>query len=130
MFLLDTHTWLWWMAGSERIGPETRTLIDRQNVAVWISAAAAWEIAIKVGLGRLELDESPDVCLPRELERSGFQELPIRLAHAAAVSRLPPYHRDPFDRVQIAQAQMEGLTIMTTDPKIRKYDVPTRDPSL
>ena len=129
MFLLDTHVWLWWLKGSAALGPRTRARISAANTVVWVSAASAWEIAIKVGLGRLNLGEPPRVCLPREARRSGFRPLTISLEHAAAVTELPAHHRDPFDRLLVVQAQAEGLTILTTDPQIVRYDVPTLDAS-
>lgn len=128
MLLLDTQVWLWWLDGSDQIGPQTRAAIGRVDAPVWVSAASAWEIAIKVALGRLDLGEPPDVCLPREAQRSGFRPLAVTLEHASAVGLLPSHHRDPFDRLLVVQAQMDGLTIVTTDLKIAKYDVPTLDP--
>lgn len=129
MLLLDTHVWLWWLDDDPQLGPQTRFAIGRADAAVWVSAASAWEIAVKVALGRLDLGEPPEVCLPREAKRSGFRPLSVSLEHAARVGRLPPHHRDPFDRLLVAQAQLDGLTIVTTDPKIAKYDVPTLNPS-
>jgi PIN domain nuclease of toxin-antitoxin system len=129
MLLLDTHVWLWWLEGSDRIGPQTRAAIGRPDAPVWVSAASAWEIAIKISLGRLDLGEPPEICLPREARRSGFRPLAVDLEHASAVGRLPPHHRDPFDRLLVVQAQMSGFTIVTSDAKIRKYDVPTLDSS-
>ena len=129
MFLLDTHVWLWWLDGHPGLGPRTRAAIGRADRLVFVSAASAWEIAIKVGLGRLDLGEAPAACLPREAKRSGFRPLAISLEHAAAVAQLPPHHRDPFDRLLVAQAQLEGLTILTNDPAIARYDVATLSPS-
>ena len=129
MLLLDTHVWLWWLEGSPKLGAQARARLRAAEVPVYVSAASAWEIGIKVGLGRLDLGEPPDVCLPREAKRSGFQPLPITLEHAVAVATLPPHHGDPFDRLLVVQAQREGLTIVTGDPKIARYDVSTWDPS-
>ena len=86
---------------------------------VYVSAATAWEIAIKASLGRIEMDRR----LEEVAIQSGFEELPIRLSHAEAVEILPPHHRDPFDRMLVAQASAEGLVIVTRDPLIRRYDV-------
>ncbi len=80
--LLDTHVFLWWIAGNARLGSQARILIEDPESVVWISAASAWEIAIKAGLGRLELDEPPETCLPRELEQNGFRALPVTFKHA------------------------------------------------
>jgi len=86
---------------------------------VYVSAASAWEIAIKASLGRIETDRR----IEEVVTRSGFEELPIRISHAEAVETLPPHHRDPFDRMLVAQASVEGLTLVTRDPLIRRYDV-------
>ena len=128
-FLLDTHTLLWWLEGSSKLGPQANAVISNPKSGVWISAATAWEIAIKAGLGRLDLGEPPEVCLPRELARSGFLPLPVTFEHALAVRSLPLHHADPFDRMLVAQALSEGLAIMTTDAAISEYNVPTIDAS-
>jgi PIN domain nuclease of toxin-antitoxin system len=125
--LLDTHTLLWWLGASRRLGRTARALIASPDSTVWVSAATAWEIAIKTALGRLDLGEPPEVCLPREIERGGFRPLPVGLAHALAVRALPPHHSDPFDRLLIAQAGLEGLTLVTADASIPRYGVPTID---
>jgi PIN domain nuclease of toxin-antitoxin system len=129
MLLLDTHVWLWWLDDNPQLGPQARAAIGRTDSEIWVSAASAWEIAMKVALGRLDLGEPPEICLPRELKRSGFRPLAVAVDHAVGVARLPLHHRDPFDRLLVAQAQLEGLTIVTSDPRIAKYDVPTLDPT-
>ncbi len=110
------------------LGRRARALIARPSTQVWVSAATAWEIAIKTALGRLEMGEPPEICLPREMERSAFSELPVSVAHALAVRALPPHHQDPFDRLLIVQAQIEQLSLVTADPLVTRYDVPTVDP--
>jgi PIN domain nuclease of toxin-antitoxin system len=126
--LLDTHTLLWWMNGSSELGEKARVLIAAETTLVWVSAASAWEIAVKVALGRLELDEPPEVCLPRALEQSAFVPLPVSIVHALAVRGLPVHHRDPFDRLLVAQAQLQQLALVTADPLVARYDVPIIDP--
>lgn len=121
--LIDTHVLLWWADASDRLGPLAREAISAVNNSVWVSAASMWEIAIKSGIGRITFDDPFDVALPRELERSGFRELPIRIVHALAVERLPRHHADPFDRLLVAQARIEGHTLVTADHKISDYDV-------
>jgi PIN domain nuclease of toxin-antitoxin system len=121
--LLDTHAFLWWLADSPRLGAEARKVIADPDARVWLSAASAWEIAIKALLGRLDLGEPPEVVVPRELKRNAFNALAVTVPHALAVRALPPYHRDPFDRLLIAQAQMEQLALVTSEPDIGKYDV-------
>lgn len=90
----------------------------------YLSSASAWEIAIKYALGKLPLPEDPVVYVPDRMRVSGFRELVIANADALAVARLPPHHRDPFDRLLVAQAQRHGLTLVTADATIERYDVP------
>jgi PIN domain nuclease of toxin-antitoxin system len=118
--LLDTHVLLWWLDDPAQLsGSAGAAIRDGANV-VWVSAGTAWEIVIKKGLGKLEAPGNLD----EVLRECGFSTLPISVAHALAVQSLPLHHRDPFDRILIAQARSEGLTIVTRDPKILKYDVP------
>jgi PIN domain nuclease of toxin-antitoxin system len=124
--LLDTHTFLWWLEGSRKLGRRARATIGAES-AVWVSAATAWEIAIKMALGRLALRESPETCLPREILRSGFQTLAISVAHALAVRTLPMHHADPFDRMLVAQAEAERMTLVTADTIFERYGVLTLD---
>jgi PIN domain nuclease of toxin-antitoxin system len=125
--LLDTHVLLWWLKDTGRLGAETRQLIRSPATSIWVSAASIWEISIKAALGRLELREPFTEVMPRELERQGFRPLPITFQHALAVRNLPLHHADPFDRMLIAQAQCEDLTLVTSDPRIRDYDIRTID---
>lgn len=125
--LVDTHVLLWWLDDSPKLGARARAQIADPLSAIWMSAATAWEIAIKVGLGRLDLSEPPEICLPRELERGQFRTLPVTVAHALAVRRLPAHHSDPFDRLLVAQARLEGLSIITVDPVLARYGVMTID---
>jgi PIN domain nuclease of toxin-antitoxin system len=90
-----------------------------------LSAASAWEIAIKVQTGRLHLPVSPAEFVPQHMQESGFGALPVQITHALRVHELPPLHRDPFDRLLVAQAQSENLPIITVDPLIRQYEVNT-----
>jgi PIN domain nuclease of toxin-antitoxin system len=123
--LLDTHALLWWLEGSPRLGLNTRREISSPRNEVLISAVCAWEIAIKVGLGRLDLGEPPEICLPREIQRNGFRPLSVEISHGCAVRSLPDHHRDPFDRLLVAQALREGLTLVTADPLLYRYPVTT-----
>ena len=118
--LLDTHVLLWWLADDRRLGRRTRQIIADPNNAIFVSAASIWEIAIKAGLGRLKVDV--DV-LTSGLEVNGLTPLPIAAAHAAGVFHLPLLHRDPFDRMLIAQARTEKLQLVTRDPQFAEYDV-------
>ena len=122
--LLDTHVWLWWHIADRRLGRAALALI-KEAPEVRVSAASAWEIAIKRGLGKLVVGEGFDIS--RELDRDGFTELAVSIAHARTVHELPALHRDPFDRMLIAQAQVEGLTIVTADDSIARYGIPVID---
>lgn len=116
--LLDTHVWLWWQSDDARLGPVARDTIASAP-EVRLSAASVWEIAIKSALGKLRLPRGADIA--REVERDGFVPLAIEIEHAAAVRTLPPHHRDPFDRMLVAQARTEGLTLVTADPELARY---------
>jgi PIN domain nuclease of toxin-antitoxin system len=118
--LLDTHTVLWWRQDSRRLGRAVRRAIADAAV-VYVSAASAWEVAIKSAIGRLELDEAFET----HVQEAGFEPLPITFAHAAEVARLPPHHADPFDRMLVAQARLERLALVTHDRRFLAYDVRT-----
>ena len=126
--LLDTHALLWWIDGSKRLGSRTRAALFRPGVSLWISAASVWEMAIKSAAGRLRTGKPPHETISKLLEH-GFQALPISIEHALAIRNLPCKHADPFDRMLVAQAQCEGLTIVTADAAIAAYDVRTIDAS-
>lgn len=116
--LLDTHTLLWWLA-DRRLGQEARERIADPDTLVAVSAASVWEAAIKASLGKLRVPGS----LADAVADNGFEALPISLRHAASAGALPPHHRDPFDRMLIAQAVAEGLTIVTRDAAFNAYEV-------
>lgn len=121
--LLDTHVLLWALAGDKRMRPAARRVIEDTANTVYVSAATAWEIAIKAGLGRVRIPPNVAKWFPDELERSQFLALPITIPHALAVERLPRHHDDPFDRLLVAQAKTESLTLVTHDRNLRRYDV-------
>ena len=121
--LLDTHALLWWLEDNPRLGRGASAHIADPRNIVWVSAATAWEIAIKVALGRLDLGAPPEDCLPREMERGSLQPLPVTVSHALAVRTLPLHHADPFDRLLIAQAVSDGLRIVTADGAFTAYGV-------
>lgn len=122
--LLDTRIFLGFLDDESRLPANALTAIHDPDNAVFVSAAAIWEIAIKTSIGRLEMRPGDIKRLPALIEASGFDELPIRARHAAGVHGLPPHHRDPFDRVMIAQARAENMTLVSVDPVMRRYDVP------
>lgn len=125
--LLDTHAWLWWQADDARLGAETRRMLQRAS-EVRLSAASAWEIAIKITLGKLTLPKGVDIAAA--LAECGFLPLPVEIAHAEGVQELPPLHRDPFDRMLIAQARAEGLTFVTADRQLAAYGISVLDATL
>jgi len=128
--LLDTHVLIWWIENSRRLGWRTKAMIQDNNTTIWISAVAIWEISIKAAIDRLDVQPGFVDELPQEMELSGFRPLPVTFEHAFGVRHLPLHHADPFDRMLVAQAQCERLTILTTDPKLRMYDIPTVDASI
>ena len=113
--LLDTHVLIWWDEGRRLTPAAQRAIQDAQEV--YVSAASAWEVAIKIALGRLR----PSRTVQQAAADSGFLELPITFAHAERVASLPPHHRNPFDRILLAQAEVEGLTVVTRDPAFARY---------
>ncbi len=119
--LLDTSVVLWCLSGSPRLGPKARRVIAAADSEVWVSAASAWEIAIKAAAGRPVYRQSPEKWLPAQLERSRFQPLMITMEHALAVATLPLHHGDPFDRMIIAQGLLERLKVVTADDKFDAY---------
>jgi PIN domain nuclease of toxin-antitoxin system len=121
--LLDTHAFLWAAADPDQLRANARTAIEDGTNEVSVSAAVAWEISIKVALGKLTVPADLAVWLPARVRSLGFQALDISAAHAIAVGALPDIHRDPFDRIMIAQAQVEGLTFVTRDPENQKYPI-------
>jgi PIN domain nuclease of toxin-antitoxin system len=124
--LLDTHTFLWWITDAPKLSATARELIvDGHNTLYW-SAASSWEVSIKYALGRLPLPETPEKFLPPELLQNRIESLPVIDTHALQAGHLPRYHRDPFDRMLIAQAQVESLVLLSNDQKLGLYDVNVR----
>jgi PIN domain nuclease of toxin-antitoxin system len=119
--LLDTHCLLWALGRPRQLRPETRRRIERAETLVVVSVVSAWEIEIKRALGKLK---APDD-LGRQLEQVRFEVLGVCLRHVEALRALPPLHRDPFDRMLVAQALTEGLTLVTQDEQLQAYGVPT-----
>ena len=117
--LLDTHTLIWWLANNPTLFEGAKKAIANPNNLVFVSAASAWEIAIKKSLGKLDAPED----LETQIEVHNFQALPITITHGVAVGKLPWHHKDPFDRIIIAQAICESATIITRDKKFNLYNV-------
>lgn len=123
--LLDTHLLLWAAALPERLSATARKLIDSPANELLFSAASLWEVVIKHGLGRSDFKTDARL-LRRGLLDNGYSELPILSDHVVVVDSLPPIHKDPFDRLLVAQATVEGITLLTGDPTVAKYPGPVR----
>ena len=117
--LLDTHAFLWWLNDDERLGSGARQASESGENLVYVSAATTWEIALKRAAGRLEAPGD----VAEWIEQSAFSDLPIEVAHAVASAELPQHHKDPFDRLLVAQARAEGLTLVAHEADIARYDV-------
>ena len=121
--LLDTHAFLWWVADDPRLPERARAVIAAGDNEIFFSAASAWEIAIKAGLGRVEVPEPLAEFINGQLYANSFEALPVHLRHAAAVATLPDVHKDPFYRMLLAQAIQEGLTLVSGDEQVAGYGV-------
>jgi PIN domain nuclease of toxin-antitoxin system len=120
--LLDTHALIWWFGNESKLSRRATSIIGNQNNTVLVSAAVAWELAIKVNLGKFDA-LSLTTELPRHSEEEGFEELPISMEHAVRAGLLPLHHRDPFDRLLVAQAQALNAPILSADTVLDQYDV-------
>lgn len=120
--LLDTHVWLWMLTTPERLGAYREQFADA-GTELLLSAASSWEIGIKYRLGRLELPSPPEHYVPDRMRSTGVRALAVEHVHALAVASLPLLHRDPFDRLLVAQARHHGIPIATADEQIQAYDV-------
>lgn len=119
--LLDTHVLLWWLANDPSLLGDTKAVISDPATSVFVSAATAWEIAIKQALGKLEAPSD----LERQIQLNRFEPLSITIAHAYSAGTLPRHHDDPFDRMLVAQALAETLTIVTRDHRLGRYEIST-----
>jgi PIN domain nuclease of toxin-antitoxin system len=123
--LLDTHCWLWWFAQPERLSEAAIAHIVDETNEVWFSVASIWEMGIKVALGKLPLPEQIDRYVASRMVQLGTRSLEITASHALKASALPLHHRDPFDRMLIAQAQLQDMTLVSADEVFRQYEVST-----
>jgi PIN domain nuclease of toxin-antitoxin system len=123
--LLDTHLLLWTAGQPARLPSEARALIETPENELFFSSASLWEVVIKRGLGRDDFKVDPRL-LRRGLLDNGYSELPIGSEHVVAIDNLPAVHKDPFDRILVAQAQVEGITLLTADPTVARYPGPIR----
>ena len=122
--LLDTQCWLWWFAQPDCLNAAAIAAISDETNELWLSVASVWEMGIKVALGKLLLPEPLDSYLPSRMAQLGVRSLDIRATHALQSASLPLHHRDPFDRMLIAQAQVEQMTVVTSDSQFKLYEVP------
>ncbi|WP_432261349.1 type II toxin-antitoxin system VapC family toxin [Cupriavidus sp. TMH.W2] len=123
--LLDTHLLLWAALIPARLSPDAQAILGNEDTELFFSAASLWEVAIKQGLGRADFQVDARV-LRRGLLDNGYSELPIGSEHAVAIDCLPPIHKDPFDRLLVAQATVEGITLLTSDQLVAQYPGPVR----
>lgn len=121
--LLDTQIWLWLQTQPERVVEDVRDRLAEGSTQLLLSAASSWEIAIKHALGKLALPEPPRDYVPSRMRSSGVDGLQVSHAHALHVATLPHHHGDPFDRLLVAQAQLEDLTLLTADRQLERYDI-------
>ncbi len=123
ILLLDTHTLLWFLRDDPQLSTQAKLLIEDPKNRKLVSVASCWEISIKSGLHKLDLAETSRTLLERELPRNNFELLSITLEHATAVETLPQHHRDPFDRLLIAQAMIEEIPLVSVDDKLDAYSI-------
>jgi PIN domain nuclease of toxin-antitoxin system len=121
--LLDTHVFIWWDSSPENLSAEARRLCQDAGNTLLLSLASVWEMQIKHQLGKLTLNRPLPALVHSQQQSNGVQLLLVQLAHVYALETLPPYHKDPFDRLLIAQTQAEGLTLLSMDPMLRQYPI-------
>lgn len=123
-YLLDTHAFLWFVSDDSRLSPRARSIIKDRNKEVYFSAASAWEMSIKIRLGRLTIEEELEPFIVKQLAENNFSTLSITVLHSLYTSKLPEIHKDPFDRMIIAQSKLENMSLISKDKNIKKYKVP------
>lgn len=122
-YLIDTHVLIWWITADSRLSDRAKSLIRSHRNEIYWSVASSWEISIKYSLGKLRFEEPPETLLPMELDRNRIETLPILNEHAFKAGQLPLYHKDPFDRMLIAQASVESMGLISDDLNFRSYEV-------
>lgn len=121
--LLDTHTFLWFIAGDTSLSKPARAAIEDLGNNRYLSVASLWEIAIKISVGKLELSEPFETLIPKQLADNSIELMGISFEHTALISSMPLHHRDPFDRLLIAQSKVEQMTLVSADPMFDSYNV-------
>jgi PIN domain nuclease of toxin-antitoxin system len=122
---LDAHAFIWWVLDTPRLSDPCREILADGENEILFSTVSSYEIAYKADRGRIALPDTPEAYIRSRLAANGFESLAVELSHAIRAGTLPDIHRDPFDRLLVAQAQIEGLPILTADPAIARYDVET-----
>ena len=120
-YLIDTHIFIWWACNPEKLPDNIISIISNKKNTVYLSAASSWEVQIKINLGKITFTDEWENIVMREIEKNSFTVLPVQLSHTFALKKLPHLHRDPFDRILIAQALAEDLTVLTGDSLISSY---------
>lgn len=121
--LLDTECWLWWLLAPDKLNTRALDVFESRRNPLWLSAASSWEMSIKVSLGKLKLPAAVEAYVPQRLAEDAIEGLPIEHAHALRTATLPSHHQDPFDRLLVAQAQLERMSVLTADSLFLSYDV-------
>ncbi len=121
-YLIDTHVLIWWMTSDNRLSTTAKDLIKSHRNNIYWSVASSWEVSIKYALGKLEFDEPPENLIPSELDKNHIETLAIMNNHAFLAGQLPAHHKDPFDRMLVAQARIESLGVISNDSKFKFYD--------
>ena len=123
-YLLDTHAFLWFVSDDNKLSSRARAIIKDHNNEIYFSAASAWEISIKIRLGRLTMEEDLEPFIVAQLAENNFQTLAITIFHSSYTSKLPEIYKDPFDRMIIAQSKAENMSLISKDKNIKEYKVP------
>jgi len=121
--LLDTHAFLWFVADNPRLSKSARVLIEAEDSQPFMSMASLWEIAIKISLGKLQLEQPYETFIPQQLALNGIGILNLSLDHTAAIATLPFHHRDPFDRLIAVQSRIEKMPLVSADPSFDSYEI-------
>ncbi|MCS6845749.1 MAG: type II toxin-antitoxin system VapC family toxin [Caldilineales bacterium] len=121
--LLDTHAFLWWITNDPRLTARVQKTVQNPGNLIFLSAASGWELAIKASIGKLHVSQDLDTFISEQLTLNRIDVLPVLMSHALFVRKLPAHHRDPFDRLLVAQSLVEGMPLITSDPLIAKYSV-------
>jgi len=121
--LVDTQIFLWAITDDPKLSARYRTSYSDPSHELYLSMASIWEMLVKAGIGKLPLPQPAIPYLLRQMEKNGLELLPIRTSHLSALEQIPPLHRDPFDRMLVAQAKAESMLMLTSDPKIKGYDI-------